>query len=209
MAATEGRTRVLISFGAIKGGFEFTMQLRRDIYRKFGVDPDRNPLFCYLDAESLRTDKSTKFRYDAPSDTTFMKNGRWAEHYGTAMSQCSTMIVLLTKEWLTSHWCLEELALLVSESKKRPGLRCILVTWPDVNEVMKQGTWKTRQFGTTAGSADVNSQINSLSNCFKLSVAGGAPCVGLISRNGTIVGNNTYNYSCSEAETSLILGRIV
>ena len=56
-------TKVLLSFGAVQGGFEFAMQLRLDIYKKISRSFEADPYFCYVDAESLRTNQVTKYTY--------------------------------------------------------------------------------------------------------------------------------------------------
>ncbi len=112
------KTRVLMSFGAVDGGFEFGMQLRLDIYQKFGKNADADPAFCYLDAESLRVDSTTKYTYDLKSDKIMMENPDWDKYYESAMKYCKTMILLITKQWLTSKWCWKELDMLVHRRGK-------------------------------------------------------------------------------------------
>ena len=81
-------TRVLLSFGAWTGGFEFAMQLRMDIYRTFGKNPGHDSAFCYLDAESLRNDAKTSYTYQTATDKNMMANPYWDKYYEAATRHC-------------------------------------------------------------------------------------------------------------------------
>src|SRR5271166_1004410 len=140
-------TKILLSFGAVQGGFEFSMQLRLDIYKKFGRSFDGDPYFCYLDAESLRTNKNTVYTYKPNTDMNVMSNTEWAENYKSAMKSCKSMILLITKQWLTSKWCWAELDMLVTMAETS-NKKIIVVYWPDAASLMQQGTsWAERQEG--------------------------------------------------------------
>jgi TIR domain len=214
-------TRVLVSFGARSGGMEFVMQLRYDIYKKFGRSPSADPGFCYLDAESLRSESKTKYKYDTATDTNFMSNPEWDSYYDSAMNYCRTMILLITKQWLESEWCWKELEMLVSKAEKKPDLRVIVVYWPDAQELMQKNSWPDRNKGKTNGVSytpqQFNRRIQKFRNIFALNVSGQQPpIIGQLMATGASGlsaltprgGENTFAYSLSEAESNLILANI-
>jgi len=196
------QTRVLMSFGAPIGGFEFAMQLRHDIYQKFGKKPDTDPAFCYLDAESLRADAKTKYKYDPKSDKYMMSNDEWHAYYESAMKKCGTMILLITKLWLTSKWCWQELDMLVSIAEKKKGnLKTIIVMWPDGATLLKSDKWQERQEGGKARTPkDLLQRLDKLQNSIYVRVSG-SPAI--------TDGTNTYAYSCSDAEAQTIKAAVV
>jgi hypothetical protein len=202
-------TKVLMSFGAWTGGFEFAMQMRLDIYRKFGKNPDGDPAFCYLDAESLRTDAKTSYTYHAATDKNMMANPYWDKYYESAMRNCRTMILFITKEWLVSKWCWRELDMLIRTAEKRPALKVIVVMFPDGAAKLKTSTWTERQEGGVARSPqDLAARLDRLTNAFYIRVSGSPAIVGAITKGGATVGSNTFAYSCSEAESNLIIANV-
>jgi hypothetical protein len=141
-------TKVLLSFGAVEGGFEFALQLRLDIYNKFARNSDGDPFFCYLDAESLRGGQNTVYTYNPNTDMNVMSNPEWKKNYELAMKSCKTMILLVTKQWLTSKWCWLELDMLVTTAETCKK-KIVVVYWPDAASLMKEGKWTERQEGGT------------------------------------------------------------
>ncbi|MDR3640060.1 MAG: hypothetical protein P4L39_01910 [Humidesulfovibrio sp.] len=102
------KTRVLLSFGAAAGGFEFAMQLRKDIMDKYKKTEQTDPYFTYIDAESLRNDVETKYTWDQNLGIYKMSNPCWDTFYKSAMSKCDYMVFLISEPWLKSNWCWDE-----------------------------------------------------------------------------------------------------
>src|SRR5687768_5724406 len=96
-------TRVILSFGGASGGFEFAMELRRNIMQKYNLPFNGNPAFVYLDAESLKVDPGTKYTWDEKLGIFKMSNPFWKAFYQGAMGNSKTMIFLLTGQWLRSQ----------------------------------------------------------------------------------------------------------
>ena len=48
-----------------------------------------------------------------------MENPDWEELYNAAMASCRTMILLITRQWLTSKYCWMEMDTLVSMAEKK------------------------------------------------------------------------------------------
>ena len=210
VAEVTNDTKVLMSFGARTGGFEFAMQLRHDIYRKFGVDPAARPGFCYLDGESLRGDPRTTYTYDARSDNNMMANPEWDENYQAAMDNCKTMVLLITREWLVSKWCWRELDMLVGVAERRGDeLKTIIVSWPDGETLLKSDGWTERQEpGEARTPRDLDDRLNRLDNVFRLRVAGKPAIVGRITQGGRYMGTNIFAYSCNQTECDLIIHNV-
>jgi hypothetical protein len=197
-------TKVLLSFGAIEGGFEFAMQLRLDIYKKFNRSFDADPYFCYLDAESLRTSRGTVYTYKPDTDMNVMSNPEWKKNYELAMKYCKTMILLVTKQWLSSKWCWLELDMLITAAEHCTK-KIVVVYWPDAASLMKKGTWPERQEGgTTRTPKDLYERIEKIGSFIAITCGAQAPIKGELP-GGRV---NTFAYSCTEQECSLILGMI-
>ena len=77
-------TRVIISFGAAFGGFEFALQLRHDIMR---AKNQKHPAYCYLDAISLQAAADTRYPWDEKYHIFKMQNPHWAQFYESAMAR--------------------------------------------------------------------------------------------------------------------------
>lgn len=203
---TESNTKVLLSFGAVQGGFEFAMQLRLDIYKKFNERSDANPYFCYLDAESLRTNQNTTYTYKANTDMNVMSNPDWEANYLTAMQSCKTMILLITRQWLRSKWCWKELDMLITEAAKSEK-KLVVVYWPDARSLMEQGIWDERQEGgATHTPADLLERIGRIkSDKVEITCGAQTPFLGQVP-GGDV---NIFKYSCSEGECQNILATVV
>jgi hypothetical protein len=105
-----GKTRVLLSFGAAAGGFEFALQLRKDIMDKYKKTDQTDPRFTYVDAISLKGDAETHYDWDPERGIFKMSNKNWETFYKTGMSQCDYMVFLISEPWLKSNWCWDEFA---------------------------------------------------------------------------------------------------
>jgi hypothetical protein len=143
---TEG-TKVLISFGAAYGGFEFALALRYSIYQRFAKSPQLDPGFVYLDAVTLESATETTYTYERSQDTFRMANVNWDQFYPAAMQRCKTMIFLLSQYWLNSQWCWKELTWFVENFKTAP-IKAVFVVFPDATAVLQQRQITTRQGGT-------------------------------------------------------------
>jgi hypothetical protein len=197
-------TKVLLSFGAVQGGSEFAMQLRLDIYKKFGKSSDADPYFCYLDAESLRTYENTIYTYKPDTDMNVMSNPVWKKNYELAMRYSRTMLLLITKQWMTSRWCWLELDMLVTAAENSKK-KIAVVYWPDAASLMKEGTWRERQEGgTTRTPKDLYERIQKIGSFVTTTCGAQAPIEGKLP-GGSV---NTFAYSCTEQECKHILGMI-
>lgn len=207
MPGPTATTRVLISFGARRGGFEFAMALRQEIYAKFGRKPDADPGFCYIDAESLRGDANTTYNRDAKVDMNFMRNPNWDSHYESAMSNCRTMILMITREWLSSPFCWHELGMLQRIAAKKNGmLKVVLVVWPDAQGLLQGGAFTDRD-GKPRSGRDLWKSFFTLPGATSIHVSGGsAPGSALIESTG---GVNEFSYACTEGECQQILRAVV
>lgn len=206
MPSPTPETRILISFGARRGGFEFAMALRHEIYAHYGIRADGAPYFCYIDAESLRGDPGTSYNRDDTLDTNFMRNPEWESHYELAMTNCGTMIILLTSEWLRSPWCWHELTMLQRIAATR-GMKVVLVVWPDARVMLDGGSFVDRD-GHPRSKAELMGAYESLPGGRALvEVSGEAtpPGPALIERTG---GVNEFSYACTEAETQRIVHEV-
>jgi hypothetical protein len=211
------KVRVLVSFGAADGGIEFAMQLRFDIYKKFGVNPATDPAFCYLDGDTLRVDPKTNYTYNAMTDTNMMDNPNWYNFYHAAMKSCGTMVLLITSGWLKSKWCFQELDMLVSLAAKKQNMRVLVVLWPDATALLQTGSWQDRH-GGSQNRVGFLKRVNELPGrwIYHVSNAGAsrAPGPGQVQRTDkktnvtTAFGTNNFNFSCTEAERNLILAQI-
>jgi hypothetical protein len=198
-------TKVLLSFGAVEGGFEFAMQLRLDIYKKFSQSFDADPYFCYLDAESLRTSQGTTYKYKSDTDMNIMSNDKWKENYKLAMEHCTTMILLITKQWLKSKWCWLELDMLITEAEKSKK-KLAVVYWPDALSLMYEGIWEEKQEGKTRTPRELFERIDKLgTGKFQITICGAqTPILGQVP-GGKV---NLFQYSCTEQECQHIVGMI-
>lgn len=107
------RSKVLISFGAIDGGFELAWDLKRRIDEVFGDNA------AYIDAVSLEHDPFTSYNWDQDLAIYKMSNPNWETYFRLTMKHCDTMILLITMPWLQSQWCIQELSWLIDELKTR------------------------------------------------------------------------------------------
>ena len=74
-------TRVILSFGAAYGGFEFAMQLRSDIMERAGKPWNDDPAAVYLDHQSLKNAPGTKCEWDVEHGIHKMSNAWWKDFY--------------------------------------------------------------------------------------------------------------------------------
>jgi hypothetical protein len=189
------------------------MQLRMDIYRKFGKNPGHDSAFCYLDAESLRNDAKTSYTYQTATDKNMMASPYWDKYYEAAMRHCRTMILFITKEWLVSKWWWRELDMLIRAAERRPELN---VMFPDGAAKLRTSTWTERQEGGVARTPlDLAIRLDRLPNATYIRVAESPAIVGAITRSyqnpgsqGSTIGSNTFAYACSAEECGLIIASV-
>lgn len=153
-------TRVIVSFGAREGGFELTLQLRLDIMDRYGRrrivrDPAGKFLrfdvsdesFCYLDAVTLADDPKTshpqvELNYGSEAapqwrkvDIFKMQNPFWDTFYPKAVKNAAVMVFQVTKWWMSSEYCLQELGWFLVEcfnaSARGEPTACILMVFQE------------------------------------------------------------------------------
>lgn len=203
-------TKILISFGAISGGFEFALQLRRDLMKHFGarMDHPANSHFVYIDAISLEGDKETHYSWNDQLGIFKMSNGNWEGHYKTAISECEAMIFILTEPWLKSSYCWEELewykkALLGNTNKIKP----LFILFKDAKKILDENKpFKIEDKRTSSGTIvkhpkDIN-RIFRLENTVEINANSEAP--------GRVTAANgryeyKFKYACSSAELVKII----
>lgn len=106
-----GNTRVLLSFGAAENGFEYAIAVRNAIMAKRGWT-DKSSVF--VDAISAKEHDFTRIKGNKPL------NPVWSALYLGAIRQCEVMIFLVTKAWLNSQWCRQELDWWKKNKEKTP-----------------------------------------------------------------------------------------
>ena len=128
-------TRVILSFGAAYGGFEFAMQLRSDIMEKAGKPWNNDPATVYLDHQSLKNAPGTKYEWDVEHGIHKMSNAWWKDFYKGAMDNAMAMVFIVTGEWLKSKWCWLEFEWYLEQLKKRerPNLLSVFLVFDDAN----------------------------------------------------------------------------
>lgn len=99
-ARVTGDTRVLLSFGSAQGGFQYTLALRQAIMEAKGWT---HPSSVYVDAVSAKEHERSR----VANDRTL--NPVWSALYLSAIRCCKAMVFLVTKPWVDSQWCQQEL----------------------------------------------------------------------------------------------------
>lgn len=201
-------TRVLLSFGAAAGGFEFAMELRRNIMCKYRKTEQADPYFVYIDAESLRGDPQTRYTWDPGLGIYKMSNPCWDTFYKSAMSRCDYMVFLLSAPWLRSNWCWDEFAWyerVITEKSVTP----IFVVFKDAQAILS-GSSKVKD--GRGGEHDLKplwQQMISHKNAAVIDIVTEvAPEVGTVVVEGATYAY-THKYVCSSMELSAILNKIV
>jgi hypothetical protein len=119
-------TEVLMSFSNAGLGSIFATWLRRRIMTAKGLYDTRS---VYMDNIAMREQGGTTLTQDtrfkeASGGITLIgaSNEQWNAHYLQAMAECSSMIVVATKEWAASQWCWQEFEQAGSQAKGRSTL---------------------------------------------------------------------------------------
>jgi hypothetical protein len=102
VAAMTGNTKVLMSWGAADGGFQYAMDLREKLMR---LRHWTDPCAVYLDAKSIR---GFPGEYPNPNIQGAVLNTHWKEYYQAAMRNAKVMVFIATPAWLASPWCAAE-----------------------------------------------------------------------------------------------------
>lgn len=118
------KSKVLISFGAMDGGFEYAWAIKKLLDDMMGEN------YAYIDAISLENDPSTSYNWNEALAIYKMENPNWETYFKLTMENCETMILLITKPWLESQWCNMELEWLIEELKIR-NIKVIPVIFED------------------------------------------------------------------------------
>jgi hypothetical protein len=207
-----GGTRVLISFGAASGGFELSLALRHEIYAHLKRSPEKEPALVYIDAESLREATGTKYTPNVDLDSFAMSNPKWAQFYKGAMGHCTTMIFLITAQWLRSKYCWEELEWF-AERLATSSVRPIVLIFPDANAVLLQRRVETRHgtshrvddlLAITRGPWAVKIPINTVAPSAVRHVAVEHSTVAAGQAGKTL----HFNYAISEHELAAVLANV-
>ncbi len=100
-------TKVLLSFGARDGGFEFARQLRELLMRARGWT---DPCAIYLDAVSARSHPSSTTQRIVVEGhgVNAYRNPQWRELYQAAMRNAKAMVFIATPAWARSVYCADE-----------------------------------------------------------------------------------------------------
>lgn len=125
------KSKVLISFGAMDGGFEFAWSIKERIDEIFGSNT------AYIDAVSLENDPNTAYNWNEELAIYKMSNPNWEAYFKLTMENCDTMILLITRPWLQSNWCNQELGWLIEELKIR-NIKVIPVVFEDAIQYINQ-----------------------------------------------------------------------
>lgn len=118
------KSTVLISFGAMDGGFELAWAIKKQLDDMMGEN------YVYIDAVSLEKDPNTSYDWNEELAIYKMSNPNWEEYFKLTMKSCKTMILMITKPWLKSKWCKQELGWLIEELKGR-YIKVILLVFDD------------------------------------------------------------------------------
>ncbi|MEX2584197.1 MAG: toll/interleukin-1 receptor domain-containing protein [Gemmatimonadota bacterium] len=106
IAQRNGEAKVVLSFGSANGGAYFARWLRWQLMQRFGYSQPNN---VYLDTVALETMPGTFFKSvdkTMPWVTGIASiNEGWKQYYDFAISQCHTMIFVVTEAWSSSPWC--------------------------------------------------------------------------------------------------------
>lgn len=110
-------TKLLLSFGSADS-FATATEIRNrvmefcktDAYISYREANDTG--FVYLDAETLKGKPGTYI----DEKTNKVLNDSWEAVYKEAMKNCDCMLFIITKAWLNSKWCWQELAWYNKES---------------------------------------------------------------------------------------------
>jgi len=201
-------TRVLLSFGAAAGGFEFAMELRRNIMGKYHKTEQTDPYFVYIDAESLRGDPQTRYTWDQGLGIYKMSNPCWDTFYKSAMSKCDHMVFLLSAPWLTSNWCWDEFAWyerVITEKSVTP----VFVVFKDAQAILDGGNKVKDGKGGEHDLKSLWQQMISHRNAAVIDINTEASAeVGRVVVEGATY-TYTHKYVCSSMELSAILSKIV
>jgi hypothetical protein len=212
-------TKVILSFGTRNGGFDMAITLRSKIMAKLGI-PESDKTSVYLDAVSLRGAPGEFIGgYDDQGRPWYLNN-YWDDYYFGALNQARTMVTLLTKPWLMSHWCWGEFAWIM-KLKNNPqrvrDLKIIFVMFQDSEEILNQGfldvTWKEegKEYREKQRPRDVWWAIRAMREHVTVKVPGAQR----VAVNTTKIGGNdvvkdgfNYVYTCNDSDYDRILTEI-
>lgn len=208
-------TRVLISFGASEGGFDYSLGLRWAIYQKFNRQPQSDPAFVYIDAVSLESATGTAYNYSREYDTHHMSNPTWDGFYQAAMRQCKTMIFLISSHWLRSYWCWKELGWFMS-GMKTCSVKPVFVLFPDAHSVLLQQSLMTKQGKRVRPAEQWRDILLSRAKIIHIRTVASSEVrnatfhkIGPNQKHEPSMGTLAFHYATSEAETTEIINSIV
>ncbi len=201
------QTRVLLSFGAAAGGFEFALQLRKDIMDKFKKTDMNEPRFVYVDAISLEGDTESHYEWDPGRGIFKMSNADWREHYLTGMRQCAYMVFLISGPWLTSNWCWDEFQWYLQAVTEHP-VKPVFIVFKDAQGILN-GSGKVKDGkGTEHDLRPMWQEMIARPGAVVVDIATDPePAVGHVVVEGATY-SYTHRYVCSESERAFILSKI-
>jgi hypothetical protein len=132
-------TEVLLSFSNAGLGSIFATWLRRRIMAAKNLFDTRS---VYMDNIAMREQagttltQDTRFRESNAGITLIgASNEQWNAQYLQAMAECSSMIVVATKEWAASPWCWQEFrqAGQEAETRKQRGFNRVMLQFADTD----------------------------------------------------------------------------
>jgi hypothetical protein len=195
-------THILLSFGGIDGGFEFTWQLRNDLMQHYHRNPfqagSADAFFAYLDAVSLMGWHGSFYNWNSEIYCYKFSNENWKKYYDVATAQCQYMVFVLTKPWFDSQWCWGEYDEFRKSSKAKP----IFIIFSDAKTILDQGgTYNDRinqghDVGALKTYIDQNTKIAITSPPI--------PEIATVSIQGTDYQYH-YKYACSSDELAEIM----
>lgn len=125
------KSKVLISFGAMDGGFELAWAVKKQLDDMMGEN------YAYIDAISLENDPNTSYNWNEELAIYKMANPNWEAYFRLTMENCKTMVLMITKPWLKSKWCIQELEWLIDELKIR-NIKVVPVVFKDALQYINE-----------------------------------------------------------------------
>jgi hypothetical protein len=212
-------TKVILSFGTRNGGFDLATTLRSKIMAKLGL-PDTDKTSVYLDAVSLRGAPGEYVGGHDDQGRPWYLNKYWDDYYFGALNQARTMVTLLTKPWLMSHWCWGEFAWIMrlkNDAKRVRDLKVVFVLFQDSEEILEKGslevTWSEDGAARreTQKPRDVWWAIRAMREHVTVTVPGAQrAAINPVKLNGDLVVKDgvNYEYTCAAGDYDRILAEI-
>jgi hypothetical protein len=212
-------TKVILSFGTRNGGFDMALGLRAKIMARFGI-PETDKAGVYLDAVSLRGAPGEFIGGHDDQGRPWYLNTYWDDYYFGALNQARTMVTLLTKPWLMSHWCWGEFAWIMrlqNDPQRIKNLKVVFVLFQDSEEILNKGslevTWKEdgKEYREAQRPRDVWWAIRAMREHVTIDVPGAqrtAINAVKVAGNDVIKDGFNFNYTCSDGDLERIVAEV-